>query len=99
SATVPRLYERAIYTRFRISFWKQEPPKPTDAFRNFGPIRETCPMARETSATFAPVTSHSSEIALMEDTRCARKALATSFDNSDDHKLVVRMRSRGTQEA
>jgi len=88
-----------MYTRFRISFWKQDPPKPTEAFRNFGPMRESCPMARATSSTFAPVTSHNSEIALIEDTRWARKALATSLDSSDDHKFVVRMRSLGTQEA
>lgn len=32
-----------MYTRLRMSFWKQEPPKPTDAFRNLGPMRESVP--------------------------------------------------------
>merc|ERR1719217_1636964 len=32
-----------------------------------------------------------------EETRCASMALATNLDNSDDHKLVVRIFSRGTQ--
>jgi hypothetical protein len=34
---------------------------------------------------------------LMDEIRWARKALATSFDSSDDHRFVVTMRSRGTQ--
>ena len=33
----------------------------------------------------------------MEDTRCARNALATNFEHSEDHKLVVRIRSLGIQ--
>src|SRR5690606_13854926 len=88
-----------IYTRFKISFWKQDPPKPTEAFKNFGPIRESIPTALATSSTLAPVTSQSSETALIEETRCARNALATSFDNSDDQRFVVKIRSRGTQRA
>ena len=39
----PRLSQ--IQTRFRISFWKQDPPKPTEAFRNLAPMREALPMA------------------------------------------------------
>src|SRR5215212_1255270 len=80
-----------------MSFWKQEPPKPTEAFKNFGPMRESLPIALATSSTSAPVASHKAEIELIEEMRCARKALATSLDNSDDHRLVVMMRSRGTQ--
>src|SRR6187402_104625 len=80
-----------------MSFWKQEPPNPTDAFRNFGPIRESIPMAFATSLTSAPVFSHNSESALMEETRCAKKALAVSFDNSDDQTLVVNILSGLTQ--
>ena len=82
-----------------MSFLKQEPPKPTDALRNFGPMRLSAPAASATSSTSAPVASQSAEMALIEEMRCARKALATSFDSSLDQTLVVRMRSRGTQRA
>jgi hypothetical protein len=82
-----------------MSFWKHEPPKPTEAFRNFGPMRESRPMALATSSTSAPVASHRAEIELIDEIRCARKALATSFESSDDQRLVVMMRSRGTQRA
>ena len=37
-----------------MSFWKQEPPKPTEAFRNLGPMRLSVPMHRATSLTSAP---------------------------------------------
>lgn len=37
-----------MYTRFRMSFWKQEPPKPTEAFRNLLPMRLSVPMACDT---------------------------------------------------
>ena len=36
---------------------------------------------------------------LMDEMRWARNAFATSFDNSDDQRLVVIIRSRGTQRA
>ena len=84
-------------TRFRMSFWKQLPPKPIDACRNFGPIRESIPIARDTSLTSAPVRSHSCEIALMLLTLCARKAFATSLESSEDQRLVVRICAFGTQ--
>ena len=80
-----------------MSFWKHEPPKPTEERRNLGPMRESAPMARATSSTSAPVASQRAEMELIEEIRCARKALATSLESSDDHRLVVRMRSRGTQ--
>src|SRR3954464_15859362 len=80
-----------------MSFWKHDPPKPTDAFRNFGPIRESLPIAFATSSTSAPVASHNAEIELIDEIRCARNALATSLDSSDDQRFVVMMRSRGTQ--
>ena len=80
-----------------MSFWKHEPPKPTDACRNLGPMRGSVPTARATSDTSASVTSHSAEMELIDDTRCARKALATSLESSDDHRLVVRICARGTQ--
>mmetsp|Transcript_11865 Transcript_11865/g.36901 ORF Transcript_11865/g.36901 Transcript_11865/m.36901 type:complete len:414 (-) Transcript_11865:231-1472(-) len=97
SATSGRLSDSARYVRLSTSFWKHEPPKPTDALRNLGPMRESEPMARLTSSTSAPVASHTAEMALMDEMRWARKALAVSFESSDDHTRVVRMRSRGTQ--
>ena len=36
------------YTKFRISFLKQLPPKPGPAFKNFFPIRESVPIALDT---------------------------------------------------
>ena len=80
-----------------MSFWKQEPPKPTEAFRNFAPMRLSIPMALATSLTLAPVFSHSSDKALIEDILCAKKALAVNFDNSEDHTLVVNIFSGETQ--
>ena len=78
-----------------MSFWKHEPPNPTEAFKNFDPIRESEPMALATSSTSASVASHSAEIALMEEIRCAKKALAVSFESSEDHTLVVSIFSFG----
>ncbi len=82
-----------------MSFWKHDPPNPTEAFRNFGPMRESLPMALATSSTSAPVASQSAEIELIEEMRWARKAFATSFESSDDQRLVVMIRSRGTHRA
>jgi hypothetical protein len=59
-------------------------------------MRWSLPTALATSSTSAPVASHSADTELMEEMRCARNALATSLDSSDDHRLVVMMRSRGT---
>merc|ERR1712066_640387 len=86
-----------MYTRLRISFWKQEPPKPTDAPRNFAPIRESAPIARDTSCTSAPVFSQSCEIEFMLLTRWASMALATNLESSELQRLVVKILSRGTQ--
>jgi hypothetical protein len=44
-----------MYTRFRMSFWKQLPPKPTLAFRNLLPMRESMPMERATCGREAGV--------------------------------------------
>jgi hypothetical protein len=82
-----------------MSFWKQEPPNPTELFRNFGPMRLSLPIALATSSTSAPVASQSAEIELIDEMRCARNALATSLESSDDQRLVVMIRSRGTQRA
>ena len=87
-----------IYTKFKISFWKQEPPKPTEACRNLGPILESIPIAFATSDTLAPVASQRADKELIDDIRWARKAFAVSLDSSDDHKLVVKMFSLATQE-
>mmetsp|Transcript_6491 Transcript_6491/g.17370 ORF Transcript_6491/g.17370 Transcript_6491/m.17370 type:complete len:207 (-) Transcript_6491:241-861(-) len=62
-------------------------------------MRESIPTARATSSTSAPDASQIADTALMEETRCARNELATSLLSSEDHTLVVRMRSRGTQRA
>ena len=67
------------------------------AFKNLEPIRLSIPMALATSCTLAPVASHSSDNELMEDTRCAKKALAVSLESSEDHTLVVSIFSFGTQ--
>mmetsp|Transcript_23008 Transcript_23008/g.57773 ORF Transcript_23008/g.57773 Transcript_23008/m.57773 type:complete len:231 (+) Transcript_23008:756-1448(+) len=80
-----------------MSFWKQDPPKPTLAFRNFEPMRLSVPRARLTCWTSAPVASHRAEMEFTLEIRCARKALATSLESSEDHRLVVRICSRGTQ--
>ena len=60
-------------------------------------MRESLPTTAATSSMSAPVASQSAETALMEDTRWARKALATSFDSSADQSPVVSTRSAGTQ--
>lgn len=39
SATSGRPVDSQMYTRLRTSFWKQDPPKPTEALRNLFPIR------------------------------------------------------------
>ena len=80
-----------------MSFGKHEPPKPPDACRKRLPSRGSAPIARDTSSTLAPTFSHTAEMALMEEMRCARKELAVSFASSEDHVLVVMMCSRGTQ--
>ena len=61
-------------------------------------MRESSPIALATSSTLASVFSQSAEIALIDDTRCAKNALATSFESSEDHTLVCKMRSLGNQE-
>jgi len=60
-------------------------------------MRGSVPQAREISETFAPVASQRAEMELIDEMRCARNAFAVSFDSSADHRLVVTMRSFGTQ--
>mmetsp|Transcript_7708 Transcript_7708/g.28116 ORF Transcript_7708/g.28116 Transcript_7708/m.28116 type:complete len:237 (+) Transcript_7708:677-1387(+) len=86
-----------MYARLRMSFWKHDPPNPTDAFKNFGPILESFPSAYATWDTSAPVASHSADMELMEEILCARNAFAASFESSADHKFAVMILSCGTQ--
>ena len=51
---------------------------------------------RRACCTSAPVASHSAEMELMDEIRCASMALAVSLVNSADQRLVSRIRSRGT---
>ena len=80
-----------------MSFWKQLPPNPTDDFKNLGPILESFPIALATSSTLASVFSHSADIELIEEIRCAKNAFATSLDSSEDQTLVVNIFSIGIQ--
>ena len=80
-----------------MSFWKQEPPKPTEALRNLGPMRESNPTAWATCCTSAPVSSQSADIAFIDDTRCASIAFAVSLDSSADHRLARSTRRGSTQ--
>lgn len=68
-----------------------------EEFRNRVPMRASMPTARVILDTLAPVASQRAEMELIDDTRWARKALATSLDSSEDHRLVVRICSGGTQ--
>lgn len=52
-----------------MSFWKQEPPKPTEARKNLGPTRESRPTAWATSSMLAPVASQIADSALMDEIR------------------------------
>jgi hypothetical protein len=76
-----------------MSFWKHDPPNPTDARKNLFPIRLSCPTAYATSSMLAPVASQMAESALMDEIRCASIALAANFDSSDDQRPTVKMRS------
>ena len=53
-------------------------------------------MAYATSSTSASVASHSAEMLLIDEMRCARNALAVSFDSSALQRFDSMMRSRGT---
>ena len=56
-------------------------------------------MALATSDTFAPVASQIADKELIDDIRCAKKALAVNLESSEDHKLVVKICFFGTQDA
>ena len=97
AATSGRFRVSEMYTRFRISFLKQLPPKPTEAFIILEPIRVSRPTAYETSCTLAETASHIEERALMLEMRCASMAFAANLDSSDDHRFIVMSFSRGIQ--
>lgn len=48
SATSGNPVDSQMYTKLSTSFWKHEPPKPTDELRNLLPMRGSYPRARET---------------------------------------------------
>ena len=60
-------------------------------------MRESTPTAYATSSTSAFVFSHSAEMALIDDMRCARKAFDAILASSALHALEVMIRSAGTQ--
>merc|ERR1719181_2023089 len=60
-------------------------------------MRGSVPQALEISLISAPVASQRAEMEFTEGTLWANMAFVTSFESSDDHKLVVRIFSRGTQ--
>ncbi|OQC72630.1 MAG: hypothetical protein BWX45_00848 [Deltaproteobacteria bacterium ADurb.Bin002] len=80
-----------------MSFLKQDPPKPMPALRNLAPMRLSVPTACATSEMSASAFSQSADMELMEDTRCARKALATSLESSALQMFEVMIFSRGSQ--
>ena len=68
-----------------------------EEFRNRVPMRASMPTARVILDTLAPVASQRAEMELIDDTRWARKALATSLESSEDQRLVVIIWAAGTQ--
>ena len=71
--------------------------KPTDAFKNLGPIRWSIPIALDSSSISAPVFSHKAEKLLIEDIRWANIAFEANLESSEDQTLVVIIFSLGTQ--
>ena len=55
-----------MYTKFKISFLKQLPPKPGPEFRKYLPILLSEPTAKATSLISAPVASHIAETEFIE---------------------------------
>ena len=79
---------RAI--KARISFGRHPPPNPMPALRNLRPIRASWPIASANTDTSAPVTSHTSAIALMNEIFVARKAFADVLTSSEVSRSVTR---------
>ena len=61
---------------------------PTLALRNLSPILESLPIALATSDTSAPVDSHTADMALMLEIRCARKALAACKNGGEQFNTI-----------
>lgn len=59
-----------------MSFWKQLPPNPMEACKNFDPIRVSRPTAFATSVTSAPVDSQTADNEFILDILWAKNALA-----------------------
>ena len=81
-----------------MSFWKQEPPKPTEAFKNLEPMRESCPIAIGYFIDVSTRLPHNAlEIALIRtDALGGTCSSHRSLESSDDQRLVVRIRERET---
>ena len=73
----------------RMSLGRQPPPKPRPARRNLCPIRSSCPIAVASWVTSAPVASHTSAIALMNEILVARNEFAATFTSSAVGKSVL----------
>src|SRR5262245_18310898 len=72
-----------------ISLPKQEPPQPTPALRNLGPIRPSNPNPRTTSLISAPTRSQIFAISLAKLILVARNALAAYLIISAEARSVV----------
>src|SRR5262249_60611129 len=79
----------AIAISAETSLPKQEPPQPTPAFKNFGPMRLSNPKPRTTSLMSAPTRSQMLAISLAKLILVARKALAAYLIISAEAKSVV----------
>jgi hypothetical protein len=66
----------------RMSLGRQPPPKPRPACRNRPPMRSSWPSASASSTTSAPVASHTSAIALMNEILVARNEFAATLTSS-----------------
>lgn len=74
--------------RARISFLKQLPPNPTEAFKNLSPILVSEEIHFLTYLISASYYSQIIAIEFIDETLCARKQFAANFDNSAEALLV-----------
>src|SRR5262249_2530130 len=82
-------YSFAISINAETSLPKHDPPQPTPAFKNFGPMRLSSPNPRTTSLTSAPTRSQIFAISFAKLIFVARKALAAYLIISADARSVV----------
>src|SRR5262249_44471368 len=68
---------------------KHEPPQPTPAFKNFGPMRLSSPKPRTTSLTSEPTRSQMLAISFAKLILVARNALAAYLIISAEARSVV----------